>query len=200
MDDSLALVTNSIARPPTNSSALRSAIEMLVPTTAWISVVSVVRRDSTSPVCVVSKNSGLCVDHVAVDGAADVGGDALAQPGHHVKARGGGQRQHGGHAEQRQEGACRRWPRWPRRLPAPKPRSIICLNAYGNRQRGAGGDDQRNAGQHELAAVRAQEGQQALQGGEAAFAVRVLAAWLLVMSVRHRLFIGMFSSKFHGRT
>ncbi|OIQ64836.1 hypothetical protein GALL_536140 [mine drainage metagenome] len=34
-------------------------MEMLVPTTAWISVVSVVSRDSTSPVCVVSKNSGL---------------------------------------------------------------------------------------------------------------------------------------------
>jgi len=56
---SLASVTNSITRPPMNSSTLRRATEMLVPTTAWIRVVSVVRRDSTSPVCVVSKNSGL---------------------------------------------------------------------------------------------------------------------------------------------
>jgi len=60
MDVSFALVTNSMTRPPTNSSVLRSASEMLVPTTVWISVVSVVRRDSTSPVRVVSKNSGLC--------------------------------------------------------------------------------------------------------------------------------------------
>ena len=61
MPASLALVTNSITRPPRNSSTLRSAMEMLVPTTAWIRVVSVVMRDSTSPVCVVSKNWGLCV-------------------------------------------------------------------------------------------------------------------------------------------
>ncbi len=33
---------------------------MLVPTTVWISVVSVVSRDSTSPLRVVSKNSGDC--------------------------------------------------------------------------------------------------------------------------------------------
>ena len=38
---------------------LRSAIDMLVPTTAWISVVSVVSRESTSPVRVISKNDGL---------------------------------------------------------------------------------------------------------------------------------------------
>ena len=61
IDESFTLVKNIIARPPTNSSALRSAIEMLVPTTDWISVVSVVRRDSTSPLRVISKNCGLCV-------------------------------------------------------------------------------------------------------------------------------------------
>ena len=37
------------------------AIEMLVPTTAWMSVVSAVRRESTSPLRVTSKNCGLCV-------------------------------------------------------------------------------------------------------------------------------------------
>jgi hypothetical protein len=57
--DSLGLVTNSITRPPANSNVLRSASEMLVPTTLWIKVVSVVRRDRTSPVWVVSKNPGL---------------------------------------------------------------------------------------------------------------------------------------------
>ncbi len=56
---SLGLVTNSMTRPPMNSRVLRKAREMLVPTTVWISVVSVVRRDSTSPVRVDSKNSGL---------------------------------------------------------------------------------------------------------------------------------------------
>ena len=39
--------------------ALRKPIETLVPTTVWISVVSAVRRDSTSPLCVVSKKAGL---------------------------------------------------------------------------------------------------------------------------------------------
>ncbi len=58
--NSFRLVTASITMPPTNRNTLRSAIDMLVPTTVWISVVSVVRRDSTSPVCVVSKNSGDC--------------------------------------------------------------------------------------------------------------------------------------------
>ncbi len=61
MAESLALVKNIMTMPPTKSSMLRKAIEMLAPTTVWISVVSVVRRDSTSPVLVVSKNSGLCV-------------------------------------------------------------------------------------------------------------------------------------------
>ena len=61
--------------------------DRLEPTTVCTSVVSVVRRDSTSPVCVVSKNSGLCSTHVRVDGVAQVGRDALAEPAHHVEAR-----------------------------------------------------------------------------------------------------------------
>ena len=103
IDDSLTLVTNSIASPPTNSRTLRSAIEMLVPTTAWISVVSAVRRDNTSPLWVVSKNCGLCVMTCRIDRAADVGRDALAQPRHDVKARRGRNREHAGHAEQREK-------------------------------------------------------------------------------------------------
>ena len=57
---SFTLVTNMSARPPAKSSALRSAMEMLVPTTAWMSVVSAVSRESTSPLRVISKNCGLC--------------------------------------------------------------------------------------------------------------------------------------------
>jgi hypothetical protein len=60
-DDNCTLVTNSITIPPMNRKRFLSASEMLVPTTVWISVVSVVRRDSTSPVRVISKNCGLCV-------------------------------------------------------------------------------------------------------------------------------------------
>ena len=55
----LMLVTKSMTRPPINNNAFLNAIEILVPTTVCISVVSAVRRESTSPVCVVSKNCGL---------------------------------------------------------------------------------------------------------------------------------------------
>ena len=61
IDESFTLVKNIIASPPANRSTLRIAIEMLVPTTDWMSVVSVVRRESTSPLLVISKNCGLCV-------------------------------------------------------------------------------------------------------------------------------------------
>ena len=54
------LVAISMVRPPTNSTALRRPMLMLEPTALWITVVSVVRRDSTSPVFSVSKNCGLC--------------------------------------------------------------------------------------------------------------------------------------------
>ena len=52
-------VMTSIAIAPMPITALRRPIDRLEPTTVCTSVVSVVRRDSTSPVCVVSKNSGL---------------------------------------------------------------------------------------------------------------------------------------------
>jgi len=44
---------------PSPITALRRPIESEEPTTVCTSVVSVVRRESTSPVCVVSKNCGL---------------------------------------------------------------------------------------------------------------------------------------------
>jgi hypothetical protein len=54
------LVQTSMASAPTPMTALRNPMLSEEPTTVCTSVVSVVRRDSTSPVCVVSKNSGLC--------------------------------------------------------------------------------------------------------------------------------------------
>ncbi len=53
------LVTISMVVPPRNSSILRSATETCDPTTDCNNVVSVVRRDMTSPMRVVSKNPGL---------------------------------------------------------------------------------------------------------------------------------------------
>jgi hypothetical protein len=44
------------------------------------------------------------------------------------------------------------------------------LERIGNCERGAGGDQQRNPGQQELAAVRTEEGEQALEGGQGAHA------------------------------
>ena len=55
---SRGLVTTSRARPPTTSSRLRSAWVTLAPITVWMTLVSVVRRDSTSPVRVTSKKPG----------------------------------------------------------------------------------------------------------------------------------------------
>ena len=54
------LVMTSMASAPTPITMLRSPMLSDEPTTVCTSVVSVVRRLSTSPVCVVSKNSGLC--------------------------------------------------------------------------------------------------------------------------------------------
>ena len=54
------LVQTSMARAPTPITALRRPIDSDEPTTVCTRVVSAVSRDSTSPVCVVSKNCGLC--------------------------------------------------------------------------------------------------------------------------------------------
>ena len=55
---SLALVSASITRPPTISSKLRIAIDALEPITVSSIVVSLVRREITSPVRVTSKKPG----------------------------------------------------------------------------------------------------------------------------------------------
>jgi hypothetical protein len=52
------LVTTSSTRPPTSSSRLRRAWVTLAPITVWITVVSVVIRETTSPVRVTSKKPG----------------------------------------------------------------------------------------------------------------------------------------------
>jgi hypothetical protein len=58
---------------------LRAATDAEDPTTVWINVVSAVRRESTSPVRVTSKN---VVEHCL----ADVRDHALAEPCHEVEA------------------------------------------------------------------------------------------------------------------
>ena len=55
---SLGLVATSITSEPSSVSAERSVIEMPTPEIDCTSVVSAVRRDSTSPVRVTSKNVG----------------------------------------------------------------------------------------------------------------------------------------------
>jgi len=55
------LVHTNTPRAPTPITALRSPMLSEEPTTVCTSVVSAERRDNTSPVCVVSKNSGLCL-------------------------------------------------------------------------------------------------------------------------------------------
>jgi hypothetical protein len=57
--DSLRLVTNIIAKPPIKVTALRAATEAEEPITVWISVVSAVSRERTSPVRVTSKKDGV---------------------------------------------------------------------------------------------------------------------------------------------
>ena len=51
----------SMVIAPMPITALRRPMLKLEPTTVCTSVVSVVKRLSTSPVCVVSKNCGLCL-------------------------------------------------------------------------------------------------------------------------------------------
>ena len=59
MPVSLGLVTTSKVPPPKNSRILRNATDTEEPMTTCSRVVSVVSRDSTSPVRVISKNPGL---------------------------------------------------------------------------------------------------------------------------------------------
>ena len=55
---SLRLVSSSSTSEPTKLTVERSRIDSPMPDSDWISVVSVVRRESTSPVFVTSKNAG----------------------------------------------------------------------------------------------------------------------------------------------
>ena len=54
----LGLVTSNSTSPPIRRRTLRSAWDRLALITAWITAVSLVSRDSTSPVRVTSKNPG----------------------------------------------------------------------------------------------------------------------------------------------
>ncbi len=82
---------------------LRSATDTVDPTTVWMSVVSAVRRDSTSPVRVTSKNSGVRPSTLGEHGLADVGDDALADPGHEIEARRARHAHHGRHRDEGEE-------------------------------------------------------------------------------------------------
>jgi hypothetical protein len=89
-----------------------------------------------------------------------------------VKARGGGQRQHGGDAEQREESGVDVADAGGAGGGAEAEVDHL-LESVRNRQGGAGCHHQRDAGHDELAAVRKQERQQALECGQAAFAVGI---------------------------
>jgi len=73
--------------PPINWNRLRKPIEMELPTTVWTSVVSPVSRDSTSPVCNVSKNCGGLRQHSFIHRDTQIRRDPFAYPAHGVKAR-----------------------------------------------------------------------------------------------------------------
>ena len=100
---SFGLVTIIMMMAPMPITMLRNAKDADEPTTTWISVVSAVSRDSTSPVRVVSKKFGLKDEHVVEDAGAHIGGDALADPGHEVEADRGGAAQDAGNGDQREE-------------------------------------------------------------------------------------------------
>ena len=61
MPASQALVTAIMIKPPSSVTALRNVIDKLTPAMDCTRLVSVVKRDSTSPLRVTSKNVGLSV-------------------------------------------------------------------------------------------------------------------------------------------
>ena len=77
----------SIAMPPTSRNRLRSPIDRLVPTTVWISVVSVVSRDSTSPVWVVSKKLRAHLQHMAIHRLPDIRRHPPAEPRNKIETQ-----------------------------------------------------------------------------------------------------------------
>ena len=66
-------------------------------------MVSAVRRDSTSPVRVTSKNAGVRPSTLVEHRLADIGDDALADPGHEIEARGAGNAHHRGDRDEGEE-------------------------------------------------------------------------------------------------
>ena len=161
--DSLGLVTNIIAKPPINVTALRAATEAEEPITVWISVVSAVSRDSTSPVRVTSKKDGVKRDDVVEHRLAHIGDDALAGPGHEIVAH---RRGHAHDARDRQErqkilrdaGGLR------------GAETVIDQAAPGQRQdqRRRGGDQHRHDGGQDRPAIGPEERQQPAQRGQGA--------------------------------
>ncbi len=81
---SFGLVTPIITAAPMVMTMLRRVKEAEEPTTICTSVVSALRRESSSPVRVRSKNSGRQAQYVTEHLAAHVGDHALTDPGHKV--------------------------------------------------------------------------------------------------------------------
>ncbi len=100
---------------------------------------------------------------MAVDRVAQIGGDALAQPAHHVKAHGREDAQREGHAEQLQKMAAQA-----HGLGAAVARHQAAVDqlpqGHREHQRGGGGQHQKQHRQRDLPAVRLDERQQAAQG------------------------------------
>ena len=88
---------------PKNMNRLRRATEAEEPTTDFISVVSAVRRDRTSPVRVTSKKHWAEPRYMRIDRLAQVGCHALADPGYKKEAGGAGRAQNNSNNQQGQK-------------------------------------------------------------------------------------------------
>lgn len=95
-------VTSSITVPPTKVTKLRIAMESEEPTTVWISVVSAVRREHLARARHF-KEARREIEDMAVDVAADIGDDTLADPASVIEAHGRGEGHQRGYADQREE-------------------------------------------------------------------------------------------------
>ncbi len=142
--------------------AFRSAIDADDDTTCSMTAVSLVRRLAISDGRFSSKNAGIEAEQVALDGHAQVGDDALADPADVVEAHTRRHALHRDDAEQRPEIG-----RDDRRVGAGMKALVDDqLQPLGHRQRRAGGDDQGNQRQRQVARILPDEAPQQLEPAE----------------------------------
>ncbi len=170
------LVATSIAMPPANSTVLRRPIEMLDPTAVWITVVSAVRRDSTSPVFSDSKNAGLCVSTCAYTARRR---SVVTRSPIQVtmKKRAGGEHAHGdGHEEQQQEVFAHGDQLVSDRRVRGQRQAVVDeqLDRVRRGEHRGRGEQQEQRGQRDLQLVRRDERQQPTQGAQALRATLVV--------------------------